>query len=213
MAHYLLHPPRHHHTLWPVGILISCLFSPISAVAAYNNAYVMSDEYREDVNNHGQIYVFGSLTESPCQISMDSINQSIDMGNIETADFNKVGSSGKPVPFHIELIDCINTPTALLDDRTNSTTWSTDQTGIRARFIAPTVPFYPELVKLNGIEGIGLQLSDSSEKALPLGEYSTPQLIGPGQGTLNYFLTPVRIAEKLQPGTYRALISFELSYD
>ena len=135
------------------------------------------------------------------------------MGNIETADFKKVGESGKPVPFYIELIDCINTPTALLNDRTNTTTWSTDQTGIKVRFIAPTVPFYPELVRLNGIEGIGLQLSDEQEKVLSLGEYSAPQLIGPGKGKLNYFLTPVRVAEKLQPGSYRALISLELSYD
>lgn len=212
MAYNLFDRLRHRHALWPTGVLVSSLFFSMAS-SAYNEAYVVSDEYRDEVNNHGQLYVYGSLTESPCQLAMDSINQSVDVGNIATADFKKIGELGKPVAFHIELLDCIEAPTALLNKHTDTITWSTDQTGVKVRFVAPSIPLHPQLIELNGIGGIGLQLSDDKGNVLTLGQDSDPRVVGPGQGTLSYFLTPVRTTEALRPGSYRALVSFELVYD
>ncbi|WP_299999182.1 fimbrial protein [uncultured Cedecea sp.] len=214
MAYNLFYHQRHRHALWPTAILISGVLFPMASTAAYNDAYMISNEYRDEVvNDHGQLYVHGSLTESPCQLTMESMSQLVDVGNLETADFKKIGSQGKPVPFKLELIDCIDAPTALINRRTNTVSWSTDQTGVKVRFVSPAVPFYPELIKLNGIEGIGLQLSDDKGNVLPLGQNSAPQVVGPGQGTLSYYLTPIRVSDSLRPGAYNALVSFELVYD
>ncbi|EMI5490147.1 type 1 fimbrial protein [Providencia stuartii] len=198
---------------WVSSLLCLSLWSGLSHAADRNATLYRPDGNWNVEGASGQLYVFGSLTESPCRIAMESMYQSVDMGNIETADLKKVGQTGRPVPFHIELLDCIETPTALRDIKTGSVAWSSEQPGVKMRFLAPSVPFYPQLARVVGVQGLGLQLSDEAGRVIPLGESSVPRLLSPGQDSLSFFITPVRIASDLQAGAYRALISFELMYD
>jgi len=198
---------------WISSLLFLTFFSGIGQAADNNTTRYRPDGNWNVEGANGQLYVFGSLTESACRISMESAYQSVDMGNIETADLQQVGQKGKPVPFHIELLDCIETATALRDLKTDSVAWSTLQPAVKVRFLASSVPGSPELIDISGVEGLGLQLSDNEGRAIPIGESSFPKLLSPGQDSLTYFLTPVRIASKLQPGAYRSLVSFELMYD
>lgn len=204
---------RNYSLGWTSCMLLFSLSSSFVQAADRNEMLYRSDGNWNVEGANGQLYVFGSLTESPCRIAMESVYQSVDMGNIETADLQKVGQTGKSVPFHIELLDCIEAPTALRDIKTGSVAWSTEQPGIKMRFLAPSVPFYPQLAKVFGAQGLGLQLSDEVGRVIPLGESSFPRLLSPGQDSLRFFITPVRIASDLQAGAYRALISFELIYD
>jgi len=41
---------------------------------------------------NGKIFVYGSLTESACHLSMDSAFQSVDLGNIDTASLKVIGA-------------------------------------------------------------------------------------------------------------------------
>ncbi|MEX9975955.1 fimbrial protein [Providencia rettgeri] len=204
---------RYHFLSRMSSLLLLCLWSGITFATENHYPLYRSDNNWNVEGSNGQLYVFGSLTESPCRITMNSLYQSIDMGNIETADLSKVGKTGRPVPFHIELLDCIETSTALQDIKTDRLVWSNEQPGIKMRFLAPTVPFYPQLVKVVGVQGIGLQLSDDAGQVLLLGESSVPRLLSPGQDSLSFFITPIRIADNMQAGAYHALISFELIYD
>lgn len=198
---------------WISSLLFLTFISGIGQAADNNTTRYRPDGNWNVEGANGQLYIFGSLTESACRISMESAYQSVDMGNIETADLQRVGQKGKPVPFHIELLDCIETVTSLRDLKTGSVAWSSLQPGVKVRFLAPSVPGSPELIDVSGVEGLGLQLSDNQGRVIPVGENSFPELLSPGQDNLTYFITPVRIANKLQPGAYRSLVSFELMYD
>lgn len=202
-----------YHRNWVSSLLFLIFISSIGQAADNNTTRYRPDGNWDVQGANGQLYVFGSLTESACRIAMESTYQSVDMGNIETADLQQVGQKGKPVPFHIELLDCIETVTALRDLKTGSVAWSSSQPGIKVRFLASSVPGSPDLIDVSGVEGVALQLSDNDGRAIPIGETSFPQLLSPGQDNLTYFLTPVRIADKLQAGAYRSLVSFELIYD
>lgn len=203
----------YYHMSWVGRIMLLSLFSVMTHAADHNTTLYRPDEGWGVEGASGQLHVFGSLTESPCRIEMESVYQSVDMGNIETAELQHVGQKGKSVPFYINLQDCIETSTILRDIKMGGVVWSTEQPGVKARFLAPNVPFYPELVKVSGVQGLGLELNDAVGRKIPVGEAGSPQLLSPGENKLMYFITPVRIAGDLQAGAYRALISFELIYD
>ncbi|ELZ5938630.1 type 1 fimbrial protein [Providencia stuartii] len=197
--------------------LLACLFAGASSLSAFaddNNRalYRPVDNWNTD-GQHGVLYVSGSLTESPCRLAMTSSYQSVLLGNAETADFKGTGGQGRPIPFQIELLDCLETPTSLENVQTGQTAWSSTQPAVKVRFLAPTVPFMPNYARVNGAQGIGLVLSDSQGQTLPLGEESNPVLLASGQDKLTYYVTPVRTSGPLEPGAYSALIAFEMIYE
>ncbi|KLN98293.1 fimbrial protein [Moellerella wisconsensis] len=204
---------RLHRMIVLGGILCLSLYSAFGQANDKNATFYRPDGNWNVEGANGQLYVFGALTESPCRIAMESSYQSVDMGNIETATLKNIGSRGQAVPFHIQLLDCIETPTDLIDRRTDTRVWSSLQPGVKVRFLASSVPFYPQLIRVTGAQGFGLQLSDADGRIIPLGEDSFPRLLTPGQDNLTYFITPVRVSHKLLPDAYHALISFELIYD
>lgn len=204
------HPSRYGQPLLLAGLLACSL----SALAEDNNSrlYRPVDNWQVDGAN-GVLYVSGSLTESPCRLSMTSAYQSVALGNTETANLPAVGAKGQPIPFHIELLDCLEVNTSVENRRTGQTAWSPTQPAVKVRFLAPTVPFMPALVKVNGAQGLGLAISTRQGQVLPLNEASNPVLLASGQDVLTYYVTPVRTASVLQPGAYSALIAFEMLYD
>lgn len=197
--------------------LLVCLFAGASSLSAFaedNNRalYRPSDNWNVD-GQHGVLYVSGSLTESPCRLAMTSSYQSVLLGNTETAQLSGKDGHGRPIPFEIELLDCLQTPTSLENTRTGQTAWSSTQPAVKVRFVAPTVPFMPNYARVNGVSGLGLALSDSQGQTLPLGEDSNPVLLASGQDKLTYYVTPVRTSGPLEAGAYTALIAFEMIYE
>ncbi|MDM3869178.1 fimbrial protein [Proteus faecis] len=188
----------------------SCFFSSASNKNA--DYYRAHNKGISAEDSTGQLYVFGTLTESTCHIEMNSIYQSINMGNIPLTKLKKVGDKGEPISFQIALLDCLETPT-LLNDRKDHRIWSSEQPGVKIRFIANIVPFFPQLIRVSGIEGLGLQISDLNGRVLPLHADSIPYFLNPGQNQLTFLISPVKTAKYITPGYYNALISFELLYD
>lgn len=201
--------------MWRYGqrvLLGSALACSVNAMAADNNSrlYRPVDNWNVDGAN-GVLYVSGSLTESPCRLAMTSAYQSVDLGNIETAELQHNGK-GTPIPFQIELEDCIEMATRLTNVQSGMTAWSSTQPAVKIRFVAPTVPFYSDFVKVNGVQGLGLAVTTPGGALLPMGQESDPQLLPSGQSQLTYYVTPVRIG-LLEPGAYSALIAFEMLYE
>ncbi|CAG9429874.1 fimbrial protein [Providencia alcalifaciens] len=201
--------------MWRYGqriLLSSALACSVNAMAADSNSrlYRPVDNWNVDGAN-GMLYVSGSLTESPCRLAMTSAYQSVDLGNIETAELQRNGK-GTPVPFQIELEDCIEMTTRLKNVQSGMTAWSSTQPAVKIRFVAPTVPFYTDFVQVNGVQGLGLAVTTPEGTLLPMGQESEPQLLPSGQSQLTYYVTPVRIG-LLEPGAYSALIAFEMLYE
>lgn len=196
--------------LWGL-ILLSYL--PTAHAISNNNLLYNADGNWNVEGANGRIFVYGSLTESACRLSMSSAFQTVDIGNIESAVLKKVGDQGHKTPINIELIDCIETPTLIRNDKTGNATWSTSQPGFKIHFLSPTVPFKPNLAQVEGVAGIGLQITNHQGKEIKFGEKSVPELISPGQNILTYYVHPVRTSEKLQAGAYRSTISFQITYE
>jgi len=199
---------------WQALLLGSALTCSLNVTAADENSrlYRAVDNWNVDGAN-GVLYVSGSLTESPCRLSMTSAYQAVDLGNTETANLPLVGSKGQAIPFQIELQDCIQMAGRLKNLQTGESTWSSTQPAVKIRFVAPAVPFMPQFAKVMGVQGLGLEISSGQGQPLTLDKESNPLLIDSGQNVLTYYVTPVRTAEIMQPGAYSALISFEMLYE
>ncbi|HFT1527303.1 TPA: fimbrial protein [Providencia stuartii] len=196
------------------GLLLAMLSSTVSlsGMAADNNGnlYRPVDNWNVD-GQHGVLYVSGSLTESPCRLAMASSYQSVEMGNLDTSTLQHNGR-GAPVPFQIELEDCLETETRLDNVQTGMTAWSSSQPAVKIRFLADSVPSMPDIARVNGVKGLGLAITTPNGSLLPLGLESEPQLLPSGQSQLTYYVTPVRTGQ-LVPGAYSALIAFEMLYE
>lgn len=168
---------------------------------------------REVEGADGMLYVYGALTESACRLEMGSARQDIALGDIGTGRLQTVGSRGQPVHFELRLEDCLYTPAGSRDMRTGALTWADNQPAVTVSFRATRDADNPELVKVKGVEGLGLRLATEHGEDVRLGSRGKPLLLVPGQTTLNYTVTPERTATNLIAGSYRAVVDFYLSYD
>ena len=75
------------------------LFITMAVTAATSGAMVNAAE-------PGHIDFEGTVTDTPCGISADSLNQSIDFGQVGLANLNADGLSERH-PFDIKLVNCI----------------------------------------------------------------------------------------------------------
>lgn len=195
------------------GLLATVLSSTVSFSSVAdnnNNVYRPVDNWDVD-GQHGVVYVKGSLTESPCRLAMTSSYQTVEMGNLDTGTLQHNGK-GTPIPFQIELEDCLETATQLDNIQTGMTAWSSTQPAVKIRFVAPTVSNNVDFVRVTGVQGLGLAVTTAGGELLPMGQASEPQLLPSGQSQLTYYVTPVRTGQ-LVPGAYSALIAFEMLYE
>lgn len=168
--------------------------------------------HAEVAGNVGKLRVYGALVESACRLEMSSLDQTIDLGNIQTADLKFVGDKAKSTDFSIQLEDCISTQTNIKNVTTDTDLWSTDQPGFKVRFLAKSEPFFPNLIAVSGAKGIALQLNETDGVEIKLGMDSKPLLVTPKQEGFNYKVTPVRIGD-LEANAFQSIISFEVIYD
>ncbi|VTR51616.1 Uncharacterised protein [Serratia fonticola] len=71
----------------------------------------------------------------------------------------------------------------------------------------------PQLVKAQGVSGLGLRLEDEHGRDVRLGSRGAPLLLTPGQDALTYRVAAERTPAGLVAGRYRAVVDFHLSYD
>lgn len=176
-----------------------------SAQAAVNNGDV------EGTN--GTLYVHGALTESACRLEMTSAHQEIALGDTGTGRLQAIGARGEPVRFELRLADCLRSPAGSRGTRTGGLTWADNQPAVRVSFNATRDVDNPQLVKAQGVSGLGLRLENAQGEDVRLGSRGKPLLLTPGQNTLSYTLTPERTPANLVAGSYRAVVDFHLSYD
>lgn len=143
------------------------------------------DNWQVDGAN-GVLEVRGALTESACRLEMDSARQDIWLGDVATGRLAKVGDRGAAVVLELRLRDCLRGP-ADVDN--------------------------PQLVKAQGVSGLGLRFLDAGGEDVRLGSRGKPLWLTPGSDTLTYQVAPERTAAPLMAGSYRAVVDSSLSYD
>ncbi|MGR7639125.1 fimbrial protein [Klebsiella aerogenes] len=188
--------------LKPLGLMLILLSS---AQATVDNWDV------EGAN--GTLYVYGALTESACRLEMTSAWQDVALGEIGTGRLQTIGARGESVPVELRLTDCLRAPAGSRDLRTGSMKWANNQPAVTVSFSAPRDRDNPQLVKLDGVAGIGLRVVDAKGNDVRVGSRGMPLLLTPGQNTLSYMVAPERTPAALMAGSYHAVVGFQLSYD
>ncbi|EIT7186893.1 type 1 fimbrial protein [Serratia marcescens] len=161
----------------------------------------------------GRLWVYGSLTESACRLDMTSASQDVLLGDIGTGRLQHIGDRGIPVAVKLLLRDCLRMSGSAQDSRTGGLVWSAGQPAVSVSFMAPADPDNPQLVQVQGAQGVGLRVLDEGQRDVRLGRRGTPLLLTPGQSSLTYSVMPERTSAPLQAGAYRATIHFRLDYD
>ncbi|WP_420284039.1 fimbrial protein [Serratia liquefaciens] len=162
---------------------------------------------------NGTLYVHGALTESACRLEMTSAHQDIALGETGAGRLRAVGARGEPIRFELRLEDCLRSPAGSRDVRTGGLTWADNQPAVTVSFRAARDADNPQLVKAQGVSGLGLRLENAQGEDVRLGSRGKPLLLTPGQNTLSYTITPERTPAALMAGSYRAVVDFHLSYD
>lgn len=170
------------------------------------------DNWEVDGAN-GTLYVHGALTESACRLEMSSAHQDIALGEVGTGRLQVIGAQGEPVRFELRLMDCLRSPAGSRDVRTGGLTWTNEQPAVTTSFRATRDADNPQLVKAQGVSGLGLRLKTAQGESVRLGSRGMPLRVMPGQDTLNYTVTPERTSAALEAGSYWAVVDFHLSYD
>lgn len=136
----------------------------------------------------------GRITVATCNIVVGDDNQTINMGEISSAELDAKGKSA-PVPFLINLYGC--------DTENKSVKIAFDKTGTGAT---------GSLIPVDGVSGIALGLLDSDGSPLYFGRKTIGQKIKKGDNTL---LLSAYIAKTgpINSGSFSRLLHYTLYYD
>lgn len=162
---------------------------------------------------HGELHVYGSLTEGACGLDMASARQDINMGNMSTSSLGIPGDQGTPVAVTLKLRDCFRTRGESADHRTGSLVWDSQQPVVTASFVAQADLYNPQLIAVRGAQGFGLRITDSQGHDVRLGDRGAPQFVTPNNDQLTYRIIPERTAAPVKPGSWQSVVNFRLSYD
>ncbi|EGT5658712.1 type 1 fimbrial protein [Citrobacter braakii] len=186
-----------------LAMLVS--LQPLPAASAMDN-WIVDGE-------HGVLTVHGMLSEGACHLDMTSSFQQVSLGATAFSTLTTPGSEGQQVPFQVKLTDCSRSGGDQSDQYHGTTTWDSIQPVVTLSFTGVSDPDMPYLLKVTGVSGIGLKLSDPQGRIVRPGERGQPLIITPGDNEVEYTVTPVRTPAPLGRGAFRAVSNFEVSYD
>ncbi|MFV8979238.1 fimbrial protein [Serratia fonticola] len=162
---------------------------------------------------HGQLNVYGVLTENACRLEMDSERQDVNLGYQTLDRLLHTGDLGRPVAVEIKLQDCLRTTAGSRNIRGNNGALNLQQPSMSVSFVATPDENSPALVKVKGVTGLALRITDKQKQDVPLGGPGKPLSLNPGKNTLTYYITPQRTVAPIVSGAYQANIHFYLDYN
>ncbi|HGL4620246.1 TPA: fimbrial protein [Citrobacter koseri] len=149
---------------------------------------------------HGRINFTGSVIDAPCSISPESIDQTVDLGQVSNAALKKDFNRGTSTPknFEIKLENCMLSP--------GQETVTTTFTGAEGK--------NGKLGITGNASGAGIVLTDGGNSILTLGEATTPQRLKDGSNTLLFsaYLQGDGILTDITAGDFSAVADFKLNY-
>ncbi|MHA6312521.1 MULTISPECIES: fimbrial protein [Pantoea] len=154
---------------------------------------------------HGTVQFKGEIIDAPCSITADTVEQTVDLGQVSSSVLAKGGKSS-PKAFNIKLEDC-----TITTQKTVTATF----TGKGATFDTTS-----SLLALAGsAAGAGIAITDDNSSVIKLGTASTPYNLTTGtteaelrysaylQGAADNTATPI------VPGEFTSVANFTLAYE
>lgn len=150
---------------------------------------------------HGKVNMQGSIVASACAISLDSLDQHIDLGVLPVNTVARDGQ-GPDKSFKLRLEDC---------EMFRPGAW--DFNSIKVTFDGPRDEV-PHLIRLFGeAKGVGLLIKDDSGHTVIPGEILTVLPVNDGVVELNYTLAVEKNHEALFAGNFRTGVRFKVEYE
>lgn len=196
---------------WRKTTIVLALLAVLTSGALSKTATAV-DDWNVD-GEHGELRVYGLLLEGACQLDMTSAHQTVSLGPIARHVLAKTGDRGEPVSFRIKLSRCSRTKGNQSDRYTGTNTQDAIQPVVTLSFTGVTLPQAPGLLEATGVSGVGLAVADPLGRPVTPGERGEPLFLAPGDNVLTYTVTPVRTAQTLTSGEFRAVAGFKVSYD
>jgi type 1 fimbria pilin len=150
---------------------------------------------------HGTVTFTGSIIDAPCSITPDTIDQTVDLGEVSDAALANQGSS-TPVPFQIKLENC---------DISDAS-----QDAVSVTFQGMQDAVDPSMLGLSGTAaGAGIVITTSAGSQLDLGTASAAQQLQTGPNTLGFtaYLRGEAAATPVTPGDFSSVANFSLAYE
>ncbi|ANS43582.1 fimbrial protein [Serratia inhibens] len=146
----------------------------------------------------GKVTFTGSIIDAPCSIAPESVDQTVDMGQISNVAL-KNGGKSMPRQFEIKLEQCDTTTM-----KTVTTTFNGDSSSAN-----------PDLLGIIGnASGASIAITDMASNLIKLGEATPPQTLNDGNNTLRFaaYLQGDGASAAIVPGDFTAIADFKLAY-
>ena len=161
----------------------------------------------------GVLDVFGAMHNTPCAVDMSSAYQEVNLGTVSRSQLLRPGYQGTPVAFQLRFVDCQRASGSIQTERTGNLVWSAYQPVVSVAFVAPADADDPRLVRVQGVTGMGLLLTDALGRDTVLGSRGEPLFLQHGNDTLTWYVQTVRTSAALGNGAFRAVVDFRLVYE
>lgn len=154
---------------------------------------------------HGKVTFTGSIIDSPCSIAPESIDQTVELGQISSATLkNNNGNNGQSTPkkFDIQLENC-------------SLNGEADKNKVSVTFTGMESPGKGLLGITGTAKGAGVAILDGTGTAIVLGKPTTPQTLQDGNNSLNFvaYLQGDGASATITEGDFQAVADFTLAYN
>ncbi|EKS6735760.1 fimbrial protein [Enterobacter ludwigii] len=172
-------------------------------VAAVMSLGVSSFAFAEQ--GSGKVTFTGSIIDAPCSISPESVDQTVELGQISNVAL-KNGGKSEPRPFSIDLENCSFESAAEGGVQKNKVTVTF--TGMESS---------DGLLAITGTaKGAGIAITDGAGEVISLGQPTTPQTLQQGKNTLSfaaYMQGDTKQGAVITEGSFQSVADFTLAYN
>lgn len=204
---------KYNHSGVVIGLMLCTLTCGFNSQFAQAKSSAVIDGW--DVEGmHGEIEVSGELIESPCYLSMESEEQTVNMGTMPRYRLQKIGDRAPEIAVHIQLKDCGTVSNHVQDDEHDETLYSLPDQQVEFMTInGNESESHLHLLHVKGeAKGVALRLEDSKHRQLFVGEHSRGQIMSQGNTDMVLYAMLERTDKPLKEGRFNVLMNFTLGY-
>ncbi|HDU8312921.1 TPA: type 1 fimbrial major subunit FimA [Proteus mirabilis] len=157
--------------------------------------------------NGGKINFTGEIVNAACVVSTKSIDQTVNIGQYRTAQFDSVGKTVGNTDFYINLEACDTTVAQNASVSFSGVSDSNDKTVLAVSNITTG--------GAGAATGVGIEITDHTGKVLPPdgSVFSTAKQLIDGSNTLNFVARYKSTLDTVTPGHADADVTFKMQYE
>ena len=171
-----------------------------SLIAATVLSVVLSSTaFAAPTNGDGKVNFTGSITDTTCEVDTDSLNQTVDLGNVSKSSLATAGSTTGAKKFTLVLSSCPESVTSA-----------------KVRFDGIQVPGDNSLLALtegeDTAENVGIQIADANNNVINLFQDSAAYALTTGVNNLDFTAEYYAISDSVEAGDANAVADFTIIY-